>query len=307
LRTLRVGTRGSKLALAQAERVIKMLQSLGDLKFTVVKIKTSGDEADKSRLRSAIGIFEKEVDEALLRGEIDLAVHSMKDLPPSLPPGISIVAVPERLSPCDAFLSYRYSSISSMPEGAVIGTSSLRRAAQIKCFRMDLNLSPLRGNIDTRLRRLMEGEYDGIVVAEAALIRLGVREGWEQMPLELFPTSPGQGALAVTARTQDSDINSMASMINSPEAMEEVLTERSFLRAIRSGCSAPIGFTARVEGGSIKIVCGFYAGDGSKSKVLRFTFPRGAPEDSGRRVAEIVMNDEELSWFWSEHKSTAIG
>ncbi|MEM2001342.1 MAG: hydroxymethylbilane synthase [Candidatus Methanomethylicaceae archaeon] len=304
LREVRVGTRGSRLALIQTEYVIKRLQELNDcnFKFTVVKIKTTGDKIEESTIKEiGKGIFEREIDEALLKGEIDLAVHSMKDVPTSLPVGVSIVAVPERLSPCDAFVSNRYPSLSSMPKGATIGTSSLRRAAQIKCLRRDLNIVPLRGNVDTRIRCLMEEKYDGIVIAEAALIRLGFGGKWEQMTIELFPTSPGQGALAVTARSQDFDIRSLASRINSPDDMEEVLAEREFLKIIGSGCSAPVGFTARADGNFLRAICGLYALDGSKSKVFTFSFPRGDPEGAGRKAAEVVMNDNEIRWFWREY------
>lgn len=297
MREIRVGSRGSVLALLQTEYVISRLQESSDCRFTVVKIKTSGDDVNKSPILGG-GIFEKEVDEALLRGEIDLAVHSMKDVPTSLPDGVSIVAVPQRISPCDAFVSYKQIPLESLPKGASIGTSSLRRAAQIKCFNNDLNIAPLRGNIDTRLRRLMEGKYDGIVVAEAALIRLGFKGKWERMPIEIFPTSPGQGALAITARSQDSYVRSLTSRINSPDAMEEILTERAFMQHIKSGCFAPIGFTARISGNFLKVVCGFYAIDGSRSKVLQFKFPRGSPNYLGAKIAEMVMNDHELRWFW---------
>ncbi len=303
MRTLRVGSRGSRLALIQTEHVIKRLQSLSDFNFAIVKIKTSGDELNSLAAREmGSGTFEREIDEALLRGDVDLAVHSLKDVPTSLPPGVSVVAVPERISPCDAFISRKGSPLSSMPKGAIIGTSSPRRAAQLKCFRGDLEISHLRGNVDTRLKRLREGKYDGIVVAEAALIRLGLGGKWERMPIERFPTSPGQGALAITARSDDSDVKSLVQLINSPEAMEEVSIERSFLKAMRSGCSAPIGFTARVEGESVKIVCGFYAADGSNFRIFEFRFPRGAPEDTGRRVAELVLNNRELEWFWREFR-----
>lgn len=297
---VRVGTRGSRLAVLQAEYVVGRLREVCDLQFSVVKIRTAGDAPGPLGSKNlGSGIFEKEVDEALLRGEIDLAVHSMKDVPTSIPEGLVIAAVPQRLPPNDAFVSRDYGNIASLPEGGVVGTSSPRRAAQIRSLRRDLQIASLRGNVDTRLRRLNEGLFHGIVLAEAALIRiraLDIRS--ERLPTALVPTSPGQGALAVIARKGDLKTLELVSKINSPEAMEEVAAERAFLRRLGCGCSSPVGCTATVEGGKLMISCGLYSQDGAWSKLFRFEFPRGDPESSGAEAARMVLSDGEVASCW---------
>jgi len=297
---IRVGTRGSKLAVLQAEYVINNLKDKCGAEFEIVKIKTSGDITDpRFSQRIGTGIFEKEVDEALLRGDIDLAVHSMKDVPTYIDEDLVLAAVPQRLPPNDVFVSYDFSGIESLPKAGVIGTSSQRRTAQIKAMRQDLQIVSLRGNVDTRLMRLNEGLFHGIVLAEAALIRMGMTDAIkERFSIETVPTSPGQGALAIITRRGDQEMSSLASKINSPEAMEEVIAERAFLRTLRCGCSSPVGCTAIVEGKLLKISCGLYSPDGVKFKLFKFDFRRGSPEECGAEAAQRVINDKEVANFW---------
>lgn len=295
---VKVGTRGSRLAMLQTEYVVNRLREISAHQFSIVRIKTAGDAAgDFAKLGS--GIFEKEVDEALLRGEVDLAIHSMKDVPTSIPSGLILAAVPQRLPPNDVFISYDYCGISSLPKGAVVGTSSPRRAAQIRSLRRDLKIANLRGNVDTRLRHLREGSFQGIVLAEAALIRIGASEGKrERLTTELFPTSPGQGALAVIVRNGDLEMLDITSRINCPGAMEEVLVERAFLRRLGCGCSSPVGCTATVEEEKLRIFCGLYSPDGAWSKIFKFELPREDPELRGAEVADMVLGDVEVDSFW---------
>jgi hydroxymethylbilane synthase len=297
---IRVGTRGSKLAVLQTNYLINNLKDKCGAEFEIVKIKTSGDITDpRSSQRIGSGIFEKEVDEALLRGDIDLAVHSMKDVPTSIDENLVLAAVPQRLPPNDVFVSYDYVSIESLPKGGVIGTSSLRRAAQVKAKRQDLQIVNLRGNVDTRLRRLNEGLFHGIVLAEAALVRMGMTDVIkERFSTETVPTSPGQGALAIITRRDDREMISLVSKINSPEAMEEVIAERAFLRTLQCGCSSPVGCTATVEGALLKLSCGLYSQDGVKFKLFKFKFPRGSPEECGAEAAQKVINDQDVTNFW---------
>lgn len=252
---LRLGTRGSALALAQAELVAEALASRGT-EAEIVPIRTSGDErrdgtasgpGDKSR-------FVKELEEALLRGEIDLAVHSAKDVPAELPEGLSIVGVPERADPHDALCGA--GSLAALSEGASVGTSSLRRRAGLLAARPDLDLRDLRGNVDTRLRRLKEGEFEAVVLAVAGLERLGRAE--EGLPLpeaELVP-APGQGCLVLEARGDHESASEAAAALTDRRALLELTAERALVDALEASCHTPVGAHARLAGGSLS-VCAF--------------------------------------------------
>lgn len=297
---LRVGTRGSALAIAQANSVIQRLSDWTQARFLIMPIKTTGDQLDDAKPKQlGSGIFEKEVDEALLSGKVDMAIHSMKDVPTTIPDLLLLASVPERLPPNDVFLSQAYPSIKSMPAGSCVGTGSSRRVAQINTIRRDLTISPLRGNVDTRIRRLIEGRYDGIIIAEAGILRLSLSANYiERLPIEILPTSPGQGALAVITRREDTKTSSIVARINCPEAMEEVRAEREFLRSLGCGCSAPLGCTAKASPDSLKMICGLYSKDGFQSKIFEFIFPRGSPDIAGMEAAERVINDPDVQRFW---------
>jgi hydroxymethylbilane synthase len=246
---LRIGTRGSALALAQTGMVADALGT----EVEIVHIQTSGDErrggsaaplGDKSR-------FVKEIEEALLAGEIDLAVHSAKDVPGQLPDGLAIVAVPERADPRDSLCGAP--SLSDVKDGATIGTSSLRRRAQLLAARPDLNVEDLRGNVDTRLRRLAEGKYDAVVLAAAGLIRLGRAAQGHPVDTALLTPAPGQGCLALEARADDTQTAELAARLTHRESLVCLTAERALVAELDASCHTPIGAYARIEDGALRI------------------------------------------------------
>jgi hydroxymethylbilane synthase len=247
---IRLGTRGSTLALAQAELVAGWLA--GDVEL--VPITTAGDRgsrADKSR-------FVKEIEDALLAGEVDLAVHSAKDVPAELPEGLSIVGVPERADPRDVLCGA--DSLDALREGAVVGTGSLRRRAQLLALRPDLEVRELRGNVDTRLRRLDDGDFDAIVLAAAGLERLG-RAGGAALP-DLVP-APGQGCLALEARADDRDAAAAAAALTDRDALTALTAERALVGALDATCHTPIGAHASLRDSALGLTAFVGLPDGS--------------------------------------------
>ena len=248
----RLGTRASALALAQARSVAERLP--GDV--SLVEITTSGDRGsrdDKSR-------FVKEIEEALLAGSVDLAVHSAKDVPGELPQGLSIVGVPVRADPLDALCGA--DSLDSLGEGAVVGTSSVRRRAQLLAWRPDLSVRELRGNVDTRLRRLAEGGFDAIVLARAGLIRLGRQD--EGAPLPDLVPAPGQGCLALEARSDDETAREAAAALTDPDTLAALTAERALVSALQATCNTPIGAWARRENDTLRLTAFVGLPDGSR-------------------------------------------
>jgi len=250
-----IATRGSKLALWQAEWVKAELQSrYPDLEIELKKIKTTGDKILDVPLAKigGKGLFVKEIEEALLRMEADLAVHSMKDIPIDLPQGLHIAAICEREDPRDAFITAVNSRkiikrFKDLPKGAVIGTSSLRRICQLLDLRPDLRITPLRGNLDTRIRRLDEGQFDGTVVAVAGLKRLGMSlRITEILEPDMILPAIGQGAIGIECRIDDEFINDFIASLNHPETSLCVKAERAFLRRLEGGCQVPIAAYARI-------------------------------------------------------------
>jgi hydroxymethylbilane synthase len=247
---IRLGTRGSALALAQAELVAGWLADDVEL----VPIATSGDRgsrSDKSR-------FVKEIEEALLAGEVDLAVHSAKDVPADLPEGLSIVGVPERADARDVLCGAE--SLDALGAGAVVGTASLRRRAQLLALRPDLEVRELRGNVDTRLRRLEQGDFDAIVLAAAGLERLG-RDGGAVLP-ELVP-APGQGSLALEARADDRDVVVAAAALTDRDALTSLTAERALVAALEATCHTPIGAHASLSDSALSLTAFVGLPDGS--------------------------------------------
>ena len=250
-----IGSRGSKLAIVQAEMVAAMLKAAGE-PVELRTITTSGDmTAGPLADAGGKGLFVKEIEDALLRGEIDLAVHSMKDVPGFIPDGLSIVAILKRCDPRDVFLSDKYERLDDLPKGARVGTSSPRRQAQLKDLRPDLELLPLRGNVDTRIRKLNEGQYDAIILAAAGLIRLGRQsEIREYIPVEKMIPSVGQGALAIEVRRDESGLAArMRKICNHEETEIAVSAERAFLQTIGGDCHTPLAAYATLNGGKIRI------------------------------------------------------
>ena len=240
-----IGSRGSKLALIQANWVKSQLEeSNPDIIFSIEKFKTKGDkltDAPLSRL-GGTGLFTKELENALLDNKVDLIVHSAKDVPTEIPEGLVLGAFPKREDPHDVLISKNNQCLKDLPQNAVIGTSSLRRRAQILAFRQDLKVVDLRGNLDTRLKKLESAELDAIVVARAGLLRFSLSEkASEIIPYDIMLPAVGQGALCIEIRDNDDEVKEIISILNHHETMCEVKTERVLLAKLQGGCQVPIG------------------------------------------------------------------
>lgn len=250
--SLVVGTRGSRLAVMQAEWVQGRLQELAPgVTVTLRRIKTSGDMIVDVPLAAigGKGLFVKEIEEALLRGEIDLAVHSMKDVPTTLPDGLDILCVPAREDPRDVLISRDALSLDQLPPRSRVGTSSLRRQAQLLHHRPDLTVQMLRGNLDTRLRKLRSGEYDAIVLAAAGLRRMGwMNEVTEYLPPEVCLPAIGQGALGLEGRRDDGFLRELMASFEHPPTRTAVTAERALLERLEGGCQVPIAAHATIKG-----------------------------------------------------------
>ena len=255
MKNIRIGTRDSQLAMWQAEWVQNKLTKLyPHLNFELVSMKTKGDkilDVPLSKIGDK-GLFTKELEQGLLNDELDMAVHSLKDMPTLLPPGLTIRAFCEREEPRDAFLSKNGVSIEDLPSGAIIGTSSLRRKSQLRHYRPDLDFMDLRGNLQTRWRKLQESEMAGIVLAAAGVKRLG----WEERITQILPenamlSAVGQGSIAVEIDEKRSDIAEILSRLNHIATEQAVLAERALMRKLEGGCQVPIGALAQVVDGQI--------------------------------------------------------
>lgn len=248
-RTIIVGTRQSQLALTQTGHVIEALKAICEehrlpYDFEIKKIVTKGDRILDVTLSKVggKGLFVKEIEQAMLDGEIDLAVHSMKDMPSELPEGLVNGAVPKRVDPRDAFISREGISLDELPQGAKVGTSSLRRSSQLSAYRPDLVIEPIRGNIDSRLRKLETEGFDAIILATAGLFRMG----WEDkitsyLPVDICLPAVGQGALGIECRENDEEVRHLLSLYNDPETALTVAAERTFLSVLGGSCQVPIG------------------------------------------------------------------
>ncbi len=288
---LRVGTRGSKLALTQTEWVLSRLKHFfPDLEVERVIIKTTGDkilDAPLSKIGGK-GLFVKEIEEALLKGEIDFAVHSMKDVPSELPSGLEVSIIPERESPFDVWIS-RFPSLHSLPEGSRVGTSSLRRMTQLKRLRPDLKIEPLRGNVDTRLRKLREGLFEGIILAEAGLRRLKLEVSYVPFSLKEMIPAVGQGALGIEIRSNDARVKEVLAVLHSEETALVVKAERAFLRTLEGGCQVPLGAYGYFENSKL-ILTGFIS-DLEGDRFYRETLAGNPaePEKLGEELARILL------------------
>ncbi|MBD7962502.1 hydroxymethylbilane synthase [Fictibacillus norfolkensis] len=252
MRKIIVGSRRSKLAITQTNWVIEQLKKSGmPFEFEVKEIVTKGDiilDVTLSKVGGK-GLFVKEIEQAMLDKEIDIAVHSMKDMPSELPEGLEIGCTPKRVDPRDALISEKYSSLRELPAGAVVGTSSLRRAAQVLNRRPDLTIKSIRGNIDTRLNKLKSGEFDAIILAAAGLERMG----WstdvvtEYLDIDLCLPAVGQGSLAIECRSEDLEVKELLATLNDAYTFDTVLAERSFLNTLEGGCQVPIAAFATMD------------------------------------------------------------
>ncbi|MFC1872128.1 hydroxymethylbilane synthase [Chloroflexota bacterium] len=291
-RKIKIGSRGSRLALVQAEYVKARLAGLNPgIEFNIMIIATSGDKDRRTSLEKMadIGVFVKELEEALADRRIDLAVHSLKDMPTIVPPELILVATTEREDPRDALVT-RGETLAGLKLGAVIGTGSLRRSVQISRFRNDVEIKSIRGNMDTRLRKVSEGELDGLIVAAAAMARLGLLDKiTEYLAPEYFVPSVGQGALGIEIRRSDEDIAAMVSGINHLPTWQAIVAERSFLEALGGGCRAPIAALAEVHNGAITISGMAASEDGKLMKKAMLTGAAVSAEDLGRQLASDIL------------------
>ena len=290
---LKIGTRGSSLALAQSGWIKKKIEEQHpDLRVELIRIKTTGDKILDSPLSKigGKGLFVKEIEEALLKKQVDLAVHSIKDVPADLPEGLVLPVFPEREDPRDAFLSIDYNCIAELPRGAGIGTGSLRRSSQLRYLRPDLDIVPLRGNVDTRVKRLESGELQAIILASAGLIRLGISNKIrESLPSEEFLPAIGQGALGLEIRRGDDQTFGLIDFLNHEQTEVIVKAERAFLKKLEGGCQVPIGGHGRLQGDDI-ILDGMVAElDGSGIIRDRVKGSREQPADLGYTLAERLL------------------
>ncbi len=291
MRKIIVGSRKSRLALTQTNWVIQQLeQKFPHLTFALETMTTKGDRILNVTLSKVggKGLFVKEIENALLEKKIDLAVHSMKDLPAQNPEGLAIVAIPRRENPFDCLISRNGETLDELPANAVIGTSSLRRQAQVLANRPDLQVKPIRGNIDTRLRRLRQGEFDGILLATAGLRRVNWQDQiTQEFPLSLMVPAVGQGALAIQCREEDHEMIDLLRSIHHDETARCVRAERAFLFSFQGDCHLPIAGYAQKEGDSIRLTGLISSPDGKK--VLRKSMIGTEEEQLGQALAEQMI------------------
>ena len=288
---LTFATRPSVLARWQTARVIQLLQAARPgLACSEYVISTTGDGVFDPSLPEigGKGLFTAELEEALLSGRVHAAVHSLKDLPVEDTPGLVLAAILERESAHDVLVSAEARILTDLPEGARVGTSSLRRTAQLLARRPDLTIVPLRGNIDTRVRKVLDGEYDAIVLAEAGLTRLGLQAHiTEVFSLEAMLPAPGQGALAVQCRVDDTETLALLTAIHDPITLAEVQAERAFLAGLGGGCSLPVGAFAEKENGTIILTGAVISPDGKQA--IRLSAVDSEPDRLGQRLADLVL------------------
>ena len=301
---LTVGTRGSKLSLVQTRNVLESLRFIHpELEFKVNVIKTLGDKETTKALFTLDrkGIFEKEIDLAIEKGEVDFAVHSLKDVPILESSETTMAAIPKRSSPNDVLISKGNVPLAELPRGAVIGTCSLRRMAQLKHLRPDLEVRPIRGNVDTRIRKVKEGEFDGIIVAEAGLKRMKLgNQITERFLLDQFTPSAGQGALAIVARKDNKKIIKLLESLNHPPSRAEVTAERSLVLSLEGGCRVPIGAIGRANDGNLSFYGCIFSLNGEKKISSSAEGKLAEAQDLGKRVAQSLLEqgakDLEAEW-----------
>jgi hydroxymethylbilane synthase len=287
---LRIGSRGSQLALWQANHISALLRDRGH-QVELEVIKTTGDKITDVALAKVgtKGMFTKEIEEALAEGRIDLAVHSLKDLPTELALEFEIAAITKRENPQDVFCSRKYASIDDLPQRGHVGTSSLRRQAQLKALRPDLDIHPLRGNVDTRLRKLEAGEYDAIILAAAGLNRLGKTELIRQViPPEVICPAAGQGALAIEIGAGDAATRECLQFLDDAAARATTTCERALLNKLGGGCQVPIGAYAEMRVGRLHLNAIVARPDGSK--ILRESKEGNNPVTLGNEVGEALLH-----------------
>jgi hydroxymethylbilane synthase len=296
---LRIGTRGSRLALWQANYVAELLAKPHGMETELVTIRTSGDHlqsASNAQFTQAMaaqgtkGIFIKEIEDALLAHTIDLAVHSMKDVPTETPTGLAFPAITRREDPRDCLISREARTLKSLPAGARVGTGSLRRQAQLRHHRPDLDVVDLRGNVETRIRKLEAGEFDAIVLAVAGVARLGAKDKVTQiLDEDVMLPAVGQGALGIETRADDRRIAHLVAGLDDGESRACVTAERALLHALQGGCQVPLGAWGRIRNGELHLEAAVFSAAGSES--VRFD-EAGSPDEAaaiGVRLAQVLV------------------
>jgi hydroxymethylbilane synthase len=297
---LRIGTRGSALALWQANHIAARLAELHGLETELVRIRTSGDRmqsAPVAQISEQIGaesgmkgIFIKELEDALLANTVDLAVHSMKDVPTEIPEGLAFPAITRREDPRDCLISRSGRSLQGLPPGARVGTSSLRRQAQLRHARPDIVAMDLRGNVDTRLKKLDAGEFDAIVLAVAGVNRLGATARVSQvMNADVMLPAVGQGALGIETRADDMHVSKLVAALDDADTRACVTAERALLHELQGGCQVPLGAWAHLAGGELQIEAGVFSADGKEFVRREERGPASDPFGAGKRLGRILI------------------
>ena len=302
--TFLIGTRGSKLSLAQTNWVISELQKENkDSEFEIKTITTKGDTDSRALFTiDQKGIFEKEIDKAVAEKEVDFAVHSLKDVPSDISESLTIACIPRRESANDVLITKEGYNLKTIPSGAVIGTSSLRRAVQVSRIRHDVVVKPVRGNIETRINKVTDGKFDAIILAEAGISRLGLDVKHSVLSTKDFPPSPGQGALAIVCRADDEKTISMLKKIEDTKSRTEIEAERALSEYVESGCRFPVGALATTNSNILKLTVSAYSVDGKKAITLEKTGDIGKPRDLGKDIGEELQKTgiAEIASNWRE-------
>ena len=299
-----VGARGSKLSIAQTDWVISELQKTdSSLSFDIKPITTKGDTDTRPLFAmEQKGIFEKEIDRAVFEKEVDFAVHSLKDVPSQLDPNLIISCIPKREAVNDVLITRDGFDIEEIPSGSVIGSSSLRRAVQVIRKRPDVIVKPVRGNIETRIKKVEEGKFDGIVLAQAGITRLGTDIKISKLPTNDFVPSPGQGALAIVSRKDNSSTLQMLKKIEDYRSRMEIEAERALSNSVDSGCRFPVGAIATSDANSLTLKVAVYSMDGKKSIILEKTGSIEEPHVLGRLLGDELRDRgvKEIASNWRE-------
>lgn len=297
-----IGARGSQLSLAQTNWVISELKKIHpEIQFEIKTIKTQGDtDARPLFTINQKGIFEKEIDRAVAQNEVDFAVHSLKDVPSQLDESLVIACIPKREVVNDVFISSDGTTLETIKSGAIIGTSSLRRAVQISRKRPDVTVKPIRGNIETRIKKTSGENFDAIVLAQAGLSRLGVNVNYTPLTIQDFSPSPGQGALAIVARKNDPKTIQMLKEIEDADSRLEIEAERALSNYVDSGCRFPVGAYAKSNGDQMTIEVSAFSVDGKQSLFVKKTGPKSNPlllgTSAGKELRDKGVNDLALNW-----------
>jgi hydroxymethylbilane synthase len=292
MKHLRIGTRGSLLAKWQAEFVRKQIFQTSGIEGEIIVIKTTGDKMQQSALSQigGKGIFIKELEDALLDESIDIAVHSVKDIPTEVPPGMSFPAICRREDVRDCLVSGNGATLASLRQGARVGTGSLRRQAQLRHARPDLDVRDLRGNVDTRLRKVESGEYDAVMLAKAGLDRLGwTHRISETLSPDVCMPAVGQGALGIECRASDAETSAALDKLNDAETRTAIVAERSLLSVLQGGCQVPLGAWARFEGNELVLDACVCSIDGLQYVKQRATAPPEQARALGERMAQLLI------------------